>query len=253
MQIIETSNKYGISQELLTISILSKYGTVSLPYGNSARYDCILEIEKKFYTIQIKSLNIKGDNDSITIPMANCNPITGKSKEYTSDQIDFIAISFNNKVYLFPPDMSKRVITVRINKPNIISQHWIEDYYIEKVLDIQLETWTSQKEKNREQMSSLEKKDKRNNKIYSCIECGQPCSQENSLCIECYRKKISLTSKKPTKEKLKEHLIKKETFVSIGKQYGVTDNAVRKWCRSYHLPSKTSELKTMTEEEISQL
>ena len=54
----QTSGEYGISQELLIMSILNNYGVVSIPYGNSARYDCILDIDKTLYKIQIKSLNI---------------------------------------------------------------------------------------------------------------------------------------------------------------------------------------------------
>jgi hypothetical protein len=42
---------------------------------------------------------------------------------------------------------------------------------------------------------------------------------------------------RPTKEELEE-LIPNNTFVALGKKYGVSDNAIRKWCKSYGLTYK---------------
>ena len=41
--------------------------------------------------------------------------------------------------------------------------------------------------------------------------------------------------------------IKDTPFTRIGAEYNVTDNAVRKWCKTYNLPSKTSEIKEIIE------
>ena len=46
----------------------------------------------------------------------------------------------------------------------------------------------------------------------------------------------------PDRETLKEE-IRTIPFLKIGEKYGVTDNAVRKWCKHYNLPSKTKEIK----------
>ena len=44
--------------------------------------------------------------------------------------------------------------------------------------------------------------------------------------------------------------MKEETLKRyIGKQFGVSDNAVRKWCKKYGLPQKVSEIKKYTDEE----
>ena len=32
------------------------------------------------------------------------------------------------------------------------------------------------------------------------------------------------------------------SFVEIGKKYGVSDNAIRKWCKKYNLPYKKYKL-----------
>ena len=238
MQKQQTSNEYGISQELLALSLLVNYGPVSVPYGNSARYDCILDCNKKFYRIQIKSLNLL-DKDTILIPMCNTR-FSRKDgvvdKTYTTEQTDFIAIVYENQIYLFNPNEANKAFTVRINKPTQSNQHWLKDYEITKVLGINLNSWTSLKEQNRINNGT------NTQKRFNCIDCGKPVWQENSRCVECAKKVQQSNSKKPSREVLKEK-IRNTPFVQIGKEYGVTDNAVRKWCKSYDLPSTVSKIK----------
>ena len=57
----------------------------------------------------------------------------------------------------------------------------------------------------------------------------------------------SKNSSKPPREVLKEK-IKTTPFTQIGREYNVTDNAIRKWCKSYDLPSKTSDIKKIIEQ-----
>jgi len=42
-------------------------------------------------------------------------------------------------------------------------------------------------------------------------------------------------------------------FTQIANKYGVSDNAIRKWCKAYNLPTKKSEIKKYTKEEWIQL
>ena len=51
-----------------------------------------------------------------------------------------------------------------------------------------------------------------------------------------------------TREELKS-LIRTTSFLQIGKQFGVSDNAIRKWCKNYELPYKSTEIKKYTNEE----
>jgi vacuolar-type H+-ATPase subunit E/Vma4 len=50
------------------------------------------------------------------------------------------------------------------------------------------------------------------------------------------------------KEELKE-LIRTVPFTQIAEKFGVTDNAIRKWCDLYNLPRKKSEIKKISEED----
>ena len=51
-----------------------------------------------------------------------------------------------------------------------------------------------------------------------------------------------------TREELKE-LIRTKPFTQIGKQFNVSDNAIRKWCGKFNLPRKSTEIKEITDEE----
>lgn len=50
----------------------------------------------------------------------------------------------------------------------------------------------------------------------------------------------------PSKESLEQQLFECKNFVELGRRYGVTDNAVRRWCRKYGLPDHTSQLKNLS-------
>ena len=74
-----------------------------------------------------------------------------------------------------------------------------------------------------------------------CLDCGAPIDNGAVRCRQCANLN-SRACERPTREELKE-LIRKEPFTSIGKLYGVSDNAVRKWCIKYGLPFRARDLK----------
>lgn len=80
-----------------------------------------------------------------------------------------------------------------------------------------------------------------------CCDCGKEIFSTSLRCREC-EAKIRITQKPITREELK-NLIRHETFVKIGKLYGVTDNTIRKWCLQYDLPNKKREINNYTKEE----
>lgn len=80
-------------------------------------------------------------------------------------------------------------------------------------------------------------------KVITCSSCTTPITKNTkyNLCTSCYAK----TNRKiirPSKEKLYD-LIVSMPFTKIGEMFGVSDNAVRKWCKSYKLPYRIKDLK----------
>ena len=66
-------------------------------------------------------------------------------------------------------------------------------------------------------------------------------NKKSKMCVECNHELSRKVINRPSKEEL-EKLIYEKSFVQIGKDYGVSDNAVRKWCKSYNLPYRYGEL-----------
>lgn len=48
-------------------------------------------------------------------------------------------------------------------------------------------------------------------------------------------------------------MIRTMSFLKIGEKYGVTDNAIRKWCDSYKLSRKKTEISSYSDEEWSKI
>lgn len=79
-----------------------------------------------------------------------------------------------------------------------------------------------------------------------CPICGKRKFISAKLCRDCYKKENRKSSNIPSRETLLDLLIhKKENFASIGRIFGVSDNAVRKWCVSYGIPRTSREIKKL--------
>ena len=93
-----------------------------------------------------------------------------------------------------------------------------------------------------------------------CIDCGKPISFGAVRCQNCYHKSTRIdkyteethvmrdTGTVVNREELKK-LIRTTPFLQIGQKFGVSDNAVRKWCDRFGLPRKVSEIKQISDED----
>lgn len=66
-----------------------------------------------------------------------------------------------------------------------------------------------------------------------CPYCGKMKSYKAKMCVECRNKENAKNI--PPKEELY-NLLSDNSMCAIGRMYGVSDNAVRKWCKKYNLP-----------------
>lgn len=87
---------------------------------------------------------------------------------------------------------------------------------------------------------------KRDEKLYVCPTCGGTKSPQANECAKC--SKTHERQYEVSREELK-NLIYTLPMTQIGKKFGVSDNAIRKRCIAYGLPSKKSEIKKYSKEE----
>ena len=81
---------------------------------------------------------------------------------------------------------------------------------------------------------------KRSPKPHLCEICGEAISRNAKFCVSCARQqRVSKSNRKPDKLALCDTLRAHQgNMTAVGRQYGVSDNAVRKWCRTYGLSTK---------------
>ena len=86
-----------------------------------------------------------------------------------------------------------------------------------------------------------------NKQYHYCLDCGIELKTNSLRCIKCsqiYQRK----KQRPNRNELKK-LIRNTSFVELGKQYNVSDNAIRKWCKYENLPFKKSEIKKYSDQD----
>lgn len=255
----------GNTNELKCITAFMQLGfECSVPYGNGAKYDFIADDGEHLYKIQCKSSKNVNDHGTIREDAFSFSTVcqTTNTKEtirytYSSKDVDYFATCFKGKVYIVPIEECKTSKTLRLTPPLNGQTNYskAEDYlitnvfsYTQKLKDSyvkyrerntinneQIEKQKEVQEKIREDNYKIKQKE-----IYYCPDCGKEVSTKGARCTEC-ASKLQRKVERPEREKLLE-LIQTQSFCEIGRMYEVTDNAVRRWCKSYNLPSTKYEL-----------
>lgn len=220
----------------------------SIPFGNGAKYDFIADINGELLRFQCKSSHytidrgeISKDSFSFSTTCQTTNTKETKRYTYDSNQIDYFATCFNDQVYIIPVDECSTNKTLRFVPPKNGNSNYnkAEDYLITNYFKESNHYKTSKElYLNRPIKTEI-------NSIPVCPNCGKEVTKEGNLCEECSHLKARKVER-PSRDILKS-LIRNKSFVQIGLEFGVTDNAVRKWCKYYNLPHKVGDIKKIKE------
>lgn len=109
------------------------------------------------------------------------------------------------------------------------------------------ENWKELYQEEVAQQLLKERDEVRTHKIYYCPSCGTQVTEKGNYCVPCSKLK-QRTVERPSREELKT-LIRTKPFTQIANMFGVSDNAIRKWCKFENLPSKKIDINNYSDED----
>lgn len=98
------SKQKGNLTELQCLTAFAQLGlTVSIPYGDHARYDFVIDVDNKLYKIQCKTASKQDEGVySFSCRSTAANHSRAANRTYTEDEIDFFATIIDGQCYLVP-------------------------------------------------------------------------------------------------------------------------------------------------------
>ncbi len=136
---MDTTKVKGNVTEMESMLAFMKHGyNVLTPYGDSERYDYVVDANGRFYKIQSKSATGVDDGFYIT---CKTNSISGGKnviRYYTQDEIDYYATTYDGECYLIPFEVAgKSSFKLRISPTKNKQEsgvNWADNYKMEEVI-----------------------------------------------------------------------------------------------------------------------
>ena len=155
--------------------------------------------------------------------------------------------------HAYTENHSKNIYANKVTDEELLTALLESENIREAVLKVGLSTAGANynRVRNLIQKHQIEKFYIKEKRLQYCLDCGAPIDNGAVRCRSCANVKNQVCSR-PSREELKE-LIRNESFTAIGKKYGVSDNAIRKWCDAYYLPRTKSLINKYSEEDWTRL
>ncbi len=110
----------GAQTELQCITYLHGLGyNISIPWGDNARYDFVLDVNHKLYKIQCKTAHMREEGVyGIQTRSTYVNSQGNRTASYAHEDVDFFSTFIDGKCYLVPWDETcKREKVLRFVEP----------------------------------------------------------------------------------------------------------------------------------------
>ena len=131
------SKRKGMYLEAKIMADLLKCGcAVMTPWGDTERYDLVMEINRRLYRIQVKTSRTRNGGRSFEF---DCRSTQGRTRHlhYDKGQIDYFATAFNGQSYMVPIEECRAAKLLRLAPPGNHQNtriNYAADYELEKVV-----------------------------------------------------------------------------------------------------------------------
>lgn len=138
------TKQIGNLTELQCITALYELGcSVSIPFGDSEKYDLIIDYKNKLYKVQCKYSHEIVDEGKVTSIRIETTWFSHGLKKctrnkYQLEEIDYFATYYNNKCYLIPSNQCSNAKILRIEAPKnkqLKGINFLNDYEASKILE----------------------------------------------------------------------------------------------------------------------
>lgn len=221
----ETNKEKGNSGLVAAIGYYGMLGyTISLPLNDTQDYDLIVDNGEKLLKVQVKATSQRSPQGYTIVNVCSTGGTKGtvyKTIKDTNIDVLFVLTELQ-EMYEIPIEEISVIKSLNLGPDR-------QCFRVDSV-----DTFYFLKERK-----AVQEEQK------FCIECGIAVGHRNTtgLCLACANAKQRIVENRPSKEILLAEL-KESNFTAVGRKYGVTDNAIRKWCKQYDLPTHAREIKT---------
>lgn len=236
----DTNKDKGRTGLAIAIGYYGSIGyTVCLPLNDTQDYDFIIDTGNALEKVQVKSTSCLNNYGSYEVSLRNCGGTNGSvyGRVKDSDINRLFVLCSNGWTFDIPSDVITQSSTLYLRDfPSPFSNSEDFSKYL-VTFDV---------------LSPIPTIKKREPKKNHCIDCGIEISTKGAIrCKACNNKhlssKTSWTSEnrgeRASREELEDLIRKGIPYTTIGKQYNVSDNTIRKWCKKYSLPRTQQEIK----------
>lgn len=249
----------GLSTELECEKRFIELGfIVSIPYGNNARYDFIVDDGNKRYRMQAKTLKQSKTKNFYILRTANTRSNTKEiiKKPYTKEDIDyFCSITENNELLVIPVEDCKTKEEFSIHVDNTTfsgGKHLVSDYLFNGVFSEYkpwIPTTSSKKEERKKNITPrVLKTEEQKIQESTCPLCGNPKSAKATICRECFEKQRTNLNREEYKEKIRTMKIS-----DLAKELNINVRVLRRKLQVRGLPTNKKEINSYTDEEWAKL
>lgn len=127
----------NITEIKCILAFLEQGYNVLTPYGDCERYDFVADIKGNLVRIQVKTSKLAKRGNGFSFSTRSSNRQNGAilHHQYTKEEIDFFATSYQDKCYLVPVEECGAAKTLRLDPPENGQRYSMaEDYELEVML-----------------------------------------------------------------------------------------------------------------------